>query len=136
MSQKNDAPILMFALLVTLGLLGAGGWWLYKTFIPDGAAPLGNVAVPPPNAIPPLDPGSTARTNDSTIPQFSQGALLLFADGISAEKRAGVNALANQDYAIAIQQLETSLQAQRNDPEALIYLNNAYVGAAPAYTIA
>ena len=136
MSQKNDAPILIFSLLVTLGLLGAGSWWLYKTFIPDGAGPTSSITVPSsPNVLPPSRPDTVDR-DTSNGPQFSQGGLLLFADGVSAEKRAGIKAIANQDYATAIQQLETALQAQRNDPEARIYLNNAYVGTDSAYTIA
>ncbi|NET09610.1 MAG: phosphate ABC transporter substrate-binding protein, partial [Symploca sp. SIO2B6] len=30
MAQKSDTPILIAALVITLALLGGGGWWLAK----------------------------------------------------------------------------------------------------------
>lgn len=135
MSQKNDAPALIFALLLTLGLLGAGAWWLYQTFITGTTS----VTLPSPNAIPSTDTGSAQRSGSPSqggIPQFSQGNVLLLGETASPEKRAGVEAIANRDYPTAIQQFEASLQIDRNDPETLIYLNNAYIGDNPAYKLA
>ncbi len=40
------------------------------------------------------------------------------------------------NYNTAIANLEASLQASPNDPEALIYLNNARIGNQKSYTIA
>ena len=138
MSQKNDAPVLIFSLLVTLGLLGSGAWWLYQTFI-SGATGSTSVTVPSPNATSSGNSdtgGQGSSTPSGGTPQFSQGDVLLFGANASAEKRAGVEAIANQDYPTAIQHFEASLQGYRNDPEALIYLSNANVGDGPAYTVA
>ena len=43
--------------------------------------------------------------------------------------------MAQEDYAKAIPLLEESLRNNRNDPEALIYLNNARIGNDPSYTL-
>lgn len=131
MSQQKDAPVLIFSLLVTLGLLGAGAWWIYQTFIPD-ASRVSSGTTEDSRTF----PAATDDQSGSTTPQFSNGTVLLFANGASAAKQAGVDAIANQDYPTAIQQLQASLQASRNDPEALIYLNNAYIGEDPAYSVA
>lgn len=146
MSQKNDAPVLLFSLLVTLGLLGAGAWWLYKTFIPNSAGTVQPTATTgpssiegSPNALPPTTSNLDA-SNPGQDPlaefQISVGHVNLFPNTASSEKQAGIEAIANQDYDKAIQQLTASLQANRNDPESQIYLNNAAIAEAPAYTIA
>ncbi len=54
---------------------------------------------------------------------------------ISPAKEEGIEAISQGDYSKAIV-MQTSLQNQKNDPEALIYLNNARIGAATSYTIA
>ncbi|MGK7889831.1 MAG: ABC transporter substrate-binding protein [Leptolyngbyaceae cyanobacterium] len=129
MTQKNDAPVLAIALLLTLGLLGGGGWWLYRSF---------NVAVAPRDPATSASPGSSSSSTPtgSTLPILSQGETILFPAGASAGKRQGVAAIAAGDYPTAVQVLQAELQQNRNDPEALIYLNNAQIGNQSAYTIA
>ena len=54
------------------------------------------------------------------------------------EKEEGVKAFANDDYLQAVQLLEAARKKQINDPETLVYLNNARLVASntEAYTIA
>ncbi|GCA69333.1 leucine-, isoleucine-, valine-, threonine-, and alanine-binding protein [Microcystis aeruginosa NIES-2519] len=121
MSQKNETVPLLLALLITLLFFGAGSWWLYNRFqerynrtnLPE----LGQKPVSP-----------QAR--------FSQGENLLIVEGASFDKQAAIQALGKGDFQQAVSLLEKSLQTNQNDPEALIYLNNARIGQAKSYTIA
>lgn len=106
-------------ILVALGLLG-GGLWLSSQFMGDQTKS-GQTDV--------LDPSSAPE-------RLSTGEVLLIAEDSTPEKKEAIAAIAKGDYDAAIQSLEASLQAQRNDPEALVYLNNARIGKDEAYTIA
>ncbi|MGL6338466.1 MAG: ABC transporter substrate-binding protein, partial [Waterburya sp.] len=59
--------------------------------------------------------------------RFSLGDHLLIKAKITDEKQEGIKAFANQDYQSAIAFFQTSLKQFPNDPETLIYLNNAQV---------
>lgn len=127
MSQKNETPVLILSLLITLGLIGGGLWWL------GNRLNWGNFA----------SSGGTSGSTNGTAPQsnasqdrFSSGDSLLTGGGASAEKQAAIAAMANKNYADAVTDFEAALKAKRNDPEALIYLNNARIGNKKAYTIA
>jgi branched-chain amino acid transport system substrate-binding protein len=121
MSQKNETVTLLLALLITLIFFGAGGWWLYNRFQgkdnPTNLPELGQKSV-------------------SAQARFSQGENLLIVEGASFDKQAAIQALGKGDFQQAVYLLEKSLQTNRNDPEALIYLNNARIGEAKSYTIA
>jgi branched-chain amino acid transport system substrate-binding protein len=54
-----------------------------------------------------------------------KGDILLLENSTTLPKQEAVEAFAKKDYAKAIALFESSLQIQPNDPEALIYLNNA-----------
>ncbi|KZL48274.1 receptor ligand binding family protein [Nodularia spumigena CENA596] len=119
MSQKNETKVLLLSLLVTLGLVG-GGLWLFKEQIfPQNQSG---------NNLPTTD-------NQSISERISFGEKILITSEVSPAKKEGVQALADQNYAQAIASLEKSLKQQRNDPQALIYLNNARIGSAKSYTI-
>src|SRR4028118_1545469 len=126
MSQKNETAVLILSLLITLGLVGGGIWWLtnrsgtnFKGLSPDQA--LSN---------------KSPQSEQSIEQRLSAGNKLLIAGGATAKKQEAVGAIASGNYSAAIANLETSLQANRNDPEALIYLNNARIGNQKSYTIA
>ncbi|BAZ21189.1 hypothetical protein NIES4073_20670 [Kalymmatonema gypsitolerans NIES-4073] len=55
---------------------------------------------------------------------FSQGEKILISN-TNPDKQAGVNAFAANNFPQAIQDFHKSLQINSNDPETLIYLNNA-----------
>ncbi|HEY9659550.1 MAG TPA: ABC transporter substrate-binding protein [Allocoleopsis sp.] len=127
MSQKNETPVLLLSLLITLGLIGGGLWWLGNRLHWGNFASLGNSS---------SQPNGTTTQSIALQDRFSSGDKLLTGGGVSAEKQAAIAAMGKKNYAAAIPDLEAALQAKRNDPEALIYLNNARIGNKKAYTIA
>jgi branched-chain amino acid transport system substrate-binding protein len=72
---------------------------------------------------------STGQSNPQSEPQIQKrlslgSKLLITADDYPA-KQTAIQAFASGNYVIAVNQFNTSLQNHRNDPEALIYTNNA-----------
>ncbi|MDJ0691941.1 MAG: tetratricopeptide repeat protein [Xenococcaceae cyanobacterium MO_188.B32] len=68
--------------------------------------------------------------------RISFGDKILVDELTNPDKQAGVKALAVGDFATAVTKLEAYLQQYPNDPEALIYLNNARIGNSKSYSIA
>jgi branched-chain amino acid transport system substrate-binding protein len=77
--------------------------------------------------------GQTQRELDLRI---SQGENLLTTGAASPAKLAGIEAVRQGNLAEAVRHFERARQQQQHDPETLIYLNNARIGAQPALTIA
>lgn len=115
--KKNDTPALIVALFVTGAVVIGGGLWFVN-------------AIKDPSA-----PSLTSIPSEQPSPRLSSGETLLISELITPEKEKGVAAIANRNYSKAIQALEAALNSQKNDPEALIYLNNARIGAEKSYTI-
>ena len=107
MSQRNEIPILIASLLITVALLVCGGLWLS-------------------NYIGPLPQGESRQLPE----QISLGEKILIEKNTSDQK-AGVQAFANDNFVAAANQFHLSLEAKRNDPETRIYLNNAQLLAEP-----
>lgn len=107
MSQRNEIPILIASLLITVALLVCGGLWLS-------------------NYIGPLPQGKSRQLPE----QISLGEKILIEKNTSDQK-AGVQAFANDNFVAAAKQFQLSLEAKRNDPETRIYLNNAQLLAEP-----
>jgi branched-chain amino acid transport system substrate-binding protein len=128
MSQKNDTPALILSLLVTLALIGGGLWWFANRFGSGQPSTSSSQTAPSANS----DPNNPVSLQD----RLSFGEKLLFTEGASSDKQNGVTAIAAQDYPKAIASFRASLQSNRNDPESLIYLNNAQIGAQASATIA
>jgi branched-chain amino acid transport system substrate-binding protein len=120
MSQGKETKILIFSLGVTGAILGIGGWWAYHSGLIGGSEKT-------PIAI---------NAGKGMQGRLSFGDRLLVGDTTSPQKQAGIQALAAGNYAEATTQLAASLQTNPNDPEALIYLNNAKIGTTQAYTLA
>lgn len=110
MTQKKETTILVLALLITAGLLGAGFWW----FKSQSGVNVGGLVSPKNNS-----EGSPER--------ISLGDKILIVADTNSSKQAGVEAFAKKDFQTAKAQFQASLQQNRNDPEALIYLNNASI---------
>jgi WD40 repeat protein/ABC-type branched-subunit amino acid transport system substrate-binding protein len=68
--------------------------------------------------------------------KISIGDKILVPTLMNPDKLAGVEAISNGDFEGAIKHLEAYLKNTPNDPEALIYLNNARIGNQKSYTIA
>lgn len=124
MAKSGKETIALLAtLLATLGIAGGGAWLFFKNANPSSVN-LGNS-------------GQSNPLNSSEVSgRLSAGDRILIADGSSPDKQAGVSAAASGDMPTAIAKLEAALKANRNDPEALIYLNNARASGQKTYAIA
>jgi branched-chain amino acid transport system substrate-binding protein len=128
MSQKNEITVLLLTLLLSLGAIGGGLWWLRDRF----SSPIPNpVVTNTPLATPTEPSGPTPLEN-----RLSMGEKLLIPGELTQEKQSAVDAFAAGSYQQAVYALESSLKTNRNDPEALIYLNNARIGNNKSYAIA
>jgi branched-chain amino acid transport system substrate-binding protein len=116
MSKPNETKILLLTFLVTVSFFGAGLKWLIDYFDFD------------------LKNWFTANNNYSdfkiqtSLPisnRISIGNKILVKANVNKEKQSGVKAFADRDYHVAINLFKLSLKKQPNDPETLIYLNNA-----------
>lgn len=136
MAQKNETPVLIVSLLLTLALLGGGVWWVLNRLNP-GMLTSGTENPTATGGGNSTNASAPANTSNTPVQErLSLGEKVLFAAGASAEKQAGVEAIAAGNFEQAVSNLEAALQANRNDPEALIYLNNAQIGDQSAYTLA
>jgi len=115
MSQKNDTPALLLALLVTLGLLGGGAWLLARQF---GVIP---GSLPGSGELPSLG-GSSGSAGSVAL---SRGDRSLVTTAATPQKQAAISAYAQGDYSGAAQQFQASLQQKPNDPESVIFRENA-----------
>jgi branched-chain amino acid transport system substrate-binding protein len=68
--------------------------------------------------------------------RLSQGEKMLIPSVQTPDKIAGVQAFWWKDYPQAVSKFENSLRQNRNDPETVIYLNNARIGDRPAFKVA
>jgi branched-chain amino acid transport system substrate-binding protein len=121
MSQKNEFIPLFISLIITILLVGTGLWWLASRSDINLRGLLAR---------------DVADKEQAISDRFSTGEKILMPGPTSDNKSSGVAAFAAGNYKQAIAYLEAALQKNRNDPEALIYLNNARIGKQKAYTIA
>jgi branched-chain amino acid transport system substrate-binding protein len=124
MTPKNEN----IRLLVSLGIAGvmvAGILWLVSNFSSKTSNPPKTPAMV-----------SSGLTNSSSPEWMSQGENILVTAQKTEEKEAGIKAFKSNDFGTAIFKFQASLQKQRNDPETLIYLNNAKIGTSQALKVA
>jgi branched-chain amino acid transport system substrate-binding protein len=123
MTQKKENVILLLSLLITTGVIAGGLWWLFKKSlnISDNA---------------PKSDRQVIVATDGVARKPSAGDKILFQRDLNPEKQAAAKAIAAQNYTEGSSLLQQSLSKQHNDPEALIYLNNARIGKNQAYSIA
>ncbi|AIE73145.1 MULTISPECIES: ABC transporter substrate-binding protein [unclassified Synechocystis] len=109
MSNKNEIPILIGALLVTLGIVGGGGWFLFNRMNPAAVTPglstTGNI---------PRELQANVSAGEKVLVPTMDNETKLFASKAIAEGK-------NEE---ALEKLTQHLEKFPNDPEAWIYLNN------------
>lgn len=120
---KNNGQKIIF-LLVTLGLITTGVL-LFKSAVTKTT---NNSKV----TINDSDP----KVDANLIEKMSEGEKFVMDLNPSELKQSGAQAFANKNYEKAIAQWSASLKQQQNDPETLIYQNNARIGEQSAYRIA
>ena len=126
--QKRET-ILLLIYTVLAGCLAVGSLWLV------GKLRSGRT-VEPSVSQSGAKSNSSVATTYSLQERISLGDKILVMADTTADKQAGVQAFASGDFATAITKLQLSLQLNRNDPEALIYLNNAKAAQLQALKIA
>ncbi len=131
MSQKNETKVLVLSLVITLSLVAGGLWWFASKRELDLPKISRNNTT---SDLPAPTPSPTSYSSKKA--QLSAGEKILIPKEGTAEKQAGIEAFATGNYKQAVRELEASLKAKRNDPEALIYLNNARIGNSKSYGIA
>ena len=85
---------------------------------------------------PPTNPDQASEPASQLAQRFSRGERGLISQTTTPEKELAVAAFAQGKYSQAATLLSASLKTLANDPEAVIYLNNARIGDANAYSIA
>ncbi len=120
MSQKNETTILALALLLTVGIVGGGFWWFTNNGVKIGNTNIQN-----------QQPGNNSSLQD----RISFGEKSFTSGEISPVKKEGIQAIAAKSYDKAIANFTAALKLNRNDPETLIFLNNARIGSSKSYTI-
>jgi branched-chain amino acid transport system substrate-binding protein len=120
MSQKNETKILALTLLLTVGIVSGSVWW----FTNNGVKISNSITQNP-------ETGSNPSLQD----RISFGEKSLTPGDISPIKKEGVQAIAAKSYDKAIANFTDALKLNRNDPETLIFLNNARIGFSKSYTI-
>ena len=113
---------LLLAVLMGSVLLGSFWWWKNK----DLAQISHNSSTS----------DNSAQIKSSLSQRFSQGEKLLISQPTTLEKELAVTAFRQGDYYNAESLFSASLKKNTNDPEALIYLNNARIGEEKSYNIA
>jgi branched-chain amino acid transport system substrate-binding protein len=119
MSQKNDTPALILAFLVTIGLIGGGLFFFAKPFLQGLSS----------------GDGSAQIDISGAGGKISAGTVAIVPNP-SAAKQRGIDAMRSGNFSQAVSDFEAALQANVNDPEARIYLNNAKIGQQESLTIA
>ncbi|MEP6488599.1 ABC transporter substrate-binding protein [Microcoleus vaginatus GB2-A3] len=107
-TKKSPPPIFF---IVAFGLIAFGA---YK-FLPGLLASKSS------------DISTSTPTSGAIANRISLGNQILLASQTTAEKKAGVEAFVKGDYQAAVKNFQDSLQQNRNDPETIIYLNNAII---------
>lgn len=125
--RETETPALVLSLLITLGVVVAGLWWSADHL---KMAHLLSVSTQPR----PTEPDGLSP--NEVLGRISSGERLLIQVGASPEKHQGVQAIAAGNSRQAAAYFAAALQSTPNDPEALIYLNNAQIGPNPSYAIA
>ncbi|NEO26027.1 MAG: ABC transporter substrate-binding protein [Kamptonema sp. SIO4C4] len=120
MAKLREIKILLGTFIITAAILGGGFWVLKDRFLGNQ---MGN---------------TESSTPQERLPaQITSGNTVLFADA-SEEKQQAAEAFNKADYSKAEALFQAALQASPNDPEAVIYHNNAQLLAQEVeyYTIA
>ncbi|NJO48429.1 MAG: ABC transporter substrate-binding protein [Leptolyngbyaceae cyanobacterium RM2_2_4] len=127
MAPKNSGDsisLLLVSLLITGGIIGILWFWLAPHLILRF----------PPNESVYSSPASLS--SEALADRFSMGERYLIQTSETLAKQEGIAAFAAADYPQAVQWFEESLQINPNDPETLIYLNNARLRAEQRQTVA
>ena len=118
-NQRKSPPPIFF--IVALGLIAFGAYKFLPGLLTSKSSDRSTSTPTPTSDASP----SGASPSGAIANRISLGNQILLTSQTTAAKEAGVKAFAKGDYQGAVQNFQASLQQNRNDPETLIYLNNA-----------
>ncbi len=118
-NNKKEVLVLGLTLAIFGGIAVAGVFFFAKDKLPIA-----------------INGNPTGDANFDLATRKSEGEKILITSEINPDKEQAIAAIAKKDYATAITKWEASLSKQRNDPEALIYLNNAKISDQKSLKIA
>ena len=133
-SKKNWTVYILSIALISLGITS----FLFKnqlTSLMKDAVHLVEAKLNA-NVIQLSNPQTGAPENVDVSNYISEGDRLLFASTATPDKQAGVRAIVAKDFKTAANKLQAALKVDRNDPESLIYLNNARLSSVQSLKIA
>jgi branched-chain amino acid transport system substrate-binding protein len=128
-SKRKSPPPIFF--IVALGLIAFGGYKFLPGLLASKSSDISTSTSTPtsgasPSGASPSGASPSGASPSGTIAnRISLGNQILLTSQTTAAKEAGVKAFAKGDYQGAVQNFQASLQQNRNDPETIIYLNNA-----------
>ena len=123
-NQRKSPPPIFF--IVALGLIAFGGYKFLPGLLASKSSDIStSTSTPTSGASPSGESPSGASPSGAIANRISLGNQILLTSQTTAAKEAGVKAFAKGDYQAAVQNFQASLQQNRNDPETIIYLNNA-----------
>jgi branched-chain amino acid transport system substrate-binding protein len=123
-NQRKSPPPIFF--IVALGLIAFGGYKFLPGLFAPKSSDISTFTSTPTSGASPSGPSPSGPSPSGPIAnRISLGNQILLTSQTTAAKEAGVQAFAKGDYQAAVQNFQASLQQNRNDPETIIYLNNA-----------
>jgi len=137
LKKATVPPIAYLGAMILLGgaLLGGGYIALKDKFTNSNSTNPTNTSTN--TSTTQFTPDPTTNSSLADAGQYiSFGDRLLFTTTSNPDKQAAATAYANGDFPTAISKLETSLKTNPNDPEALVFLNNARLGKKDAIQLA
>ncbi|MEG3907150.1 ABC transporter substrate-binding protein [Microcoleus sp. w2-18bC1] len=134
-NQRKSPPPIFF--IVALGLIAFGGYKFLPGLLASKSSDISTSTFTPTSGASPSGASPSGTIAPGTIAnRISLGNQILVTSQTTPDKQAGVEAFKNGDYSIAIQNFQASLKQNRNDPETIIYLNNATASNSSAVKIA
>jgi branched-chain amino acid transport system substrate-binding protein len=115
MASNKETQTLVISFATTVALISVGLWWGIQQFKQTGDRP--QDGSPPPART--SSPSPPYRTSSATGPNA------FFLEDGTPDKRAAIAAYASSNLGSAAQFFDRSLQQKPNDPESVIYRNNA-----------
>ena len=117
-NKRNSPPPIVF--IIAIGLIGFGAYKFLPGLLKSKTSNTPTSTSTPTGTSTPATIASGAIAN-----RISLGNQILLTSYATPDKQAGVQAFAEGNYQAAAQYFQKSLQQNRNDPETIIYLNNA-----------
>ncbi len=129
MSQDNKKSPPPIFFIIAFFLVGFGAYKFLPTLFASKSSDTSTSTPGSPST-------SGASPSGAIATRISLGNQLLMTSPTTPDKQAGVDAFGKGDYSAAIQSFQASLQKNRNDPETVIYLNNATASSGSSLKIA